>query len=73
VDDAVATRNSAQSKVRRTRNPNDFRRYTQLRESCDATISRAQEDYWRNFCSSIDKNTTARELWGKINLKSKRG
>lgn len=57
--------------MRQSRNPDDYRIYCKLREESDKITEAAKEEHWRETCSSVDKNTSTKKLWQKINLMSK--
>jgi hypothetical protein len=54
--------------VRRSATPDDYKRYQQARTECTATIKKAKRNYWRDYCSKFNKNTSSKELWDRIRL-----
>ncbi len=67
-DEAVASKKAFLRKVRRSRNPDDFRQYAEQREKCKRTLEEAQRVWWETECSTISKDTSSKEMWDKVNL-----
>lgn len=70
---ALKQKREALNRVRRTRVPDDHAAYIKARNICSSTIRRTKRDFWREYCDTIDKNTTNKELWNKIKLMSRDG
>ena len=69
---ALAAKEAAWERANQSRNPDDYALYTELRNKSRATMRQAEKEHWREHCSSIDKNTTSRDLWKKTNQMLKR-
>ena len=52
--------------MQRTKDLEDRKKYYRLRGVAQHTIKTAEKTYWRDFCSTMDKDTKATKVWGTI-------
>ena len=72
--DVHKQRNRAERKLKRQHNEINLLEYRRLKALCRKTFKEAKRDCWREFVSSINTNTSPKEIWAKINkIKGKYG
>jgi len=63
---AVRRRNKAKNKMQRTRDLDDQQMYYRLRGVAQYTIKEAEKQYWRDYCSTLDKTSNMSQVWGTV-------
>lgn len=65
--DAIKEKEKAWVRANASRNPDDYKIYSILRNKSRSVMRNAKKEHWRAHCSTINKNTTSRDLWEKTN------
>ena len=60
---AVKERRRMRDKMRRTRNIDDCIRYGEVKAATQKALKQESQDYWRNFCSSLNDTSKLRDVW----------
>jgi len=63
---AVKRRNRAKNKMQRTRDMADRQDYYRARGQTRHIIKTTQKQYWRDYCSTLDKSTKISKVWGTV-------
>jgi len=64
--DAIKRRNKARNRMQRTRDLADRQDYFQLRGSAQHVVKDAQRQYWRDYCSTLDRTTKLTNVWRTV-------
>ena len=64
--EAVRERNRAKNKMQRSRDLKDRENYYRLRGVAQYVIKSAEKQYWRDYCSNLNRNSKTGEVWGAI-------
>ena len=59
---AVKERTKMRDKMRRTRNIDDCIKYSETKVATQKTLKQESQDYWRNYCSSLNDNSKLRDV-----------
>lgn len=61
--ETVKNRNKAQKKMKRSNDLDDCIEYRRLKAVAQRTIREEQQNYWREYCSSLNKDSKLTSVW----------
>lgn len=64
---AIKAKEDAWKRANSSKSPDEHANYVQLRNKSRSTIRTAADEHWKEHCSTLNSNTTSRDLWVKAN------